>query len=186
MKPNRPAFKQIITILGMAVLLPMSMAHAQPAPSEHGGHGGHCRMADHDRRGGEMEPRGGMAGNHQPVPPFLRGIELTEAQNDAIFKLMHDQAPIMRDKEKSLRKAHEALHAMVRSGKYDETKAGALAQEIADSSGALSLLRARAEHEIYSLLTPEQRKKVNEAKDREDFRPAGDRATIMRPEARRL
>lgn len=167
MKTKRQSFKNLLAIASLSLALP-AMA-AQPGTDD----GGRC-----ERHGGEMGERGGpmmMPGDGMmgPMPPFLHGLNLTEEQRDAIFNITYKQALAMRDKEKSLHKAHEALHALVMSGKFDETKARSLAQEVADNLGAITLLRAKVESDIYAVLVPEQRKKIAEAKaqdGREEFR----------------
>lgn len=157
MNLHRPTLKQLLAIASLAVLLP-AMSQAQPSPDERGGH---CReMGGHSN---------GLMGEGGPATAFLHGLELTEAQRDAIFSILQNQAPAVRDKQKALHKAFEALHVQAKSDNYDEAKARELAQAVADSSGSLSLLRARAEHDIYTLLTAEQRKQVDERKG--GFRP---------------
>lgn len=99
-----------------------------------------------------------------PMPPFLHGIELTEAQHDAIFSILHADAPAVRERMKAVHNAHEALRALTMSGKYDEAKAKELAETAADNMAVLSLLRSRSESRIYALLTPEQRQETNKSK----------------------
>ncbi len=158
MKSRLQSLKQLLAIASLVAVLPAIAATGGPDE------GGRCH-----RHGGEMGGRammpddGAMAG----VPPFLHGLKLTDEQRDAIFNITYKQAPAMRDKEKSLRKAHEALHELTKSGRFDESRARSLAQEIADNLGAISLMRARAESEIYALLTPEQRKAIEEAREQD-------------------
>jgi Spy/CpxP family protein refolding chaperone len=155
MNLHRLTLKQLLAIASLAVLLP-AMSQAQPSPDERGSH---CH---------EMGGNGPM-GEGGPATAFLHGLELTEAQRDAIFNILQNQAPAVRDKQKALHKAFEALRVQAKSDNYDEAKAREQAQAVADSSGSLSLLRARAEHDIYTLLTTEQRKQVDERKG--GFRP---------------
>ncbi len=176
MKRNQPTIKHILAAAGIAALLPV-VALAQSGPDAPG----HChRGMDAEHRHGEMGEAGSM-------PPFLQGVELTEAQRDAVFNILHNQAPVVRDKQKALHKALEALHVLTLSdGKYDEAKSRSLAQEIADNSAALALLRSHAEHEVYALLTPEQRKQVGERRMKDGFHPAIASMGKARHEARAL
>jgi Spy/CpxP family protein refolding chaperone len=156
MKAKLQSFKQLLAIASFVVLPAMAAQAAQDEGRrcQHGGEmGGH---------GGPMMHGDDMMGS---VPPFLHSLNLTDEQRDAIFNITYKQAPVMREKGQSLSKAYEALHALVKSGKFDEARAKSLAQEIADNLGAITLLRAKAESDIYALLTPEQRKKIEEAKD---------------------
>lgn len=166
MRTKLQSFKHLLAIASFAAVLP---AMAAQAGSDEGGR---CQRHGEgmNGHGGRMMPGDGMMGH---IPPFLHGLKLTDEQRDAIFNITYKQAPIMRDKEKSLRKAHEAMRELARSGKFDEAKAKSLAQDIADNLGVISLMRARAESEIYAVLTPEQRKQIDEARgqDKDDFRP---------------
>lgn len=100
------------------------------------------------------------------MPPFLRGLDLTEAQRDQIFEIMHAQAPNVRQKSKVARAAHEALRDLAMSAQYDEGRARALATEEAKATADLTLMRVSSEHQIFALLTPGQRKSVQEQKAR--------------------
>ena len=97
---------------------------------------------------------------HQATPPFLRGITLSEAQQDQIFELMHKQAPSMREKAKASHLAMNELHQLSLSDNYDEARAKKLARSAADAHGEMALLRAQSEQKIIALLSPEQRKEV--------------------------
>jgi Spy/CpxP family protein refolding chaperone len=92
----------------------------------------------------------------------LRGLDLTEAQRDKIFDLSYKQMPTLRDKVKELRTAREELRTLSRTDAYDEAKVKALTEQAAGTMAELAQLHARTEHEIYSLLTPEQRKDLSE------------------------
>lgn len=96
-----------------------------------------------------------------PLPPFLRGINLTEEQLDKIFSIQHAQAPLLREKAKAAHKTHEELLVMVTSERYDEPTAKGLAETSARALADLGLLRATTDRQIYALLTAEQRAQVN-------------------------
>jgi Spy/CpxP family protein refolding chaperone len=135
-------------------------------------HGQHMPMGWHR---GPM----GMGAMGSPVPPFLRGIELTEAQQDKIFEIMHNLAPQMREKAKAAHKARKELHELATSQNYDESKAKSLADTLARSQADMMLMHIRADRQILALLTAEQRKQVDERRNRhmagghrEDGRPS--------------
>lgn len=106
----------------------------------------------------EGGPQGGAGMMHGPH--FLRGLGLTEAQQDSVFNLMHGQAPQMREQMKALRKAREALHAAARSDTFDEARATALAGDIARITSTIEVMHARMESAVWKLLTPEQRERA--------------------------
>ena len=95
-------------------------------------------------------------------PPFLAGLHLTEEQEDKVFAIVHAAAPALREQEKALRKAREALRDLNESPQYDESRVKGLADTAAKADSQLIVLRARTEHQILALLTPEQLKRVQE------------------------
>jgi Spy/CpxP family protein refolding chaperone len=75
--------------------------------------------------------------------------------------------PQMREKFKIVRKSHEDLRALTTSPQYDDAKAKALADAGARAMADIALLKARSEHDIYALLTPEQ--KAQAEKNQQNF-----------------
>ena len=108
-------------------------------------------------RGPGPGPRG--PGPHMGGPglPFLRGIDLSEAQEDRLFAIMHAQAPQLREQEKAERKALEALDTMRESGRVDDAKAAAQARALGQAIAAQELLRVRTAAQVMALLTQQQK-----------------------------
>ncbi|PKV44526.1 Spy/CpxP family protein refolding chaperone [Janthinobacterium sp. 61] len=104
----------------------------------------------------------------QGLPPFLHGIDLSEAQQDKVFAATYAQAPLLREQEKIAFKAHAQLRELAGSSAYDDAKASALASTAAQALAQISLLHARLEQQLLAVLTPEQRK---QAQQRRDSRP---------------
>ncbi len=104
----------------------------------------------------------GMGPEWGAPPPFLAGLSLTDDQQDKVFSILHAAAPAMHDQAKALRQAHAALRELNTAAQYDESRARALAETAARADSQLMLLRMRTEHDIYALLTPEQRKELEE------------------------
>jgi Spy/CpxP family protein refolding chaperone len=137
----------LASILGLSLPLLTHADPGPPAPAHQGMHGGHERP--------------GMV-DCQHKPRFLRGLELSEAQRDQIFHILHAQAPAMRDQFKQMRKTHEALAALALAPQFDENKARQLAADHAKVMATLSLMRTRTEHEIFQVLTPAQQQQVKQ------------------------
>ena len=108
-----------------------------------------------------------MEGPGEGLPPFLRGVELSEAQQDKVFAATYAQAPLLREQQKIAFKAHEQLRELASSNHYDDAKAVALANGAAQAMAKISLQHARLEQQLLAVLTPEQRKQV-EARREED------------------
>jgi Spy/CpxP family protein refolding chaperone len=129
----------------LAACLATAAAFGQSAPMPPGARqmDGPDARPEHSRRG--------------PGLPFLRGIDLSEAQQDRLFAIMHEGAPKHREHDKARRKASEALRAASNEGKFDEARASAAAQALGQAIAAEELLRARTEAQVLGLLTPQQR-----------------------------
>ncbi|WP_374359984.1 Spy/CpxP family protein refolding chaperone [Pseudoduganella danionis] len=133
---------------------------ARPGGAANGGH----NHADGPGPQGGMGPEHGhptmgeMGPGHRA--PFLHGIDLTEAQQDKVFAILHAQAPYLREQGKAAAKANEALRALGRAEQYDDAKAAALAKEAATAMSNIALQQVRTEQKLLAVLSAEQRKKL--------------------------
>ncbi len=119
--------------------------------------------------GPEFDSPGGGFG----APPYLAGLHLSDDQQDKVFAILYAAAPAMREQSKALRKAHEALRDLNESLQYDENRVKGLADGAAQADSQLTVLRVRTEHEIFALLTPEQRKQLEEHRHEREPRDQG-------------
>jgi Spy/CpxP family protein refolding chaperone len=97
-------------------------------------------------------------------PHFMHGLDLSEAQQDKVFTILHTQEPYVREQSRALRKAQEALDALGKAEKFDDAKAVSLAQAAAQAMSNLELQRVRTEQKLLGVLTPEQRKQMDQHK----------------------
>lgn len=104
----------------------------------------------------------GMGPGEDRWPPFLHGVKLTEDQDDKIFAITHAAAPALRDQFKAVRKSSEALRELGRSSQFSVDTATSLAQARGKAESQLSLLRVRMEHDVYAVLTAEQRTQIGD------------------------
>ena len=127
--------------------------------------------------GGPMMPgeRGGPGGHG--MIPFLHELNLSEAQQDKVFDILHALEPQMRDKAKAVRKARHELHEMSLSDTFDEARARTLADSAARAEADMALLRARSTQQVLAVLTPEQRKQAAELKQHFESRRTDDEGT---------
>lgn len=102
--------------------------------------------------------------------PFLHGIELSESQEDKLFQLMHSQEPYLREQRRAQERAMRALHDMRDADKFDDAGAARLAQSAAQAQANLTLAHIRTHQKVLSLLTPEQRKQLDERKAARPYR----------------
>jgi protein CpxP len=153
MKP----FRSTAIVLAAAMLAAVPAAFAESPPPGHG-----------IDRGAQDGPDAGPGPGDRRGPgghglPFLRGVELTEAQQDRLFAILHAQAPQLREQDKIEDKAHAALRAMADAGDYSEAKAVGHAKALGQAIAARELLRVRTGAQVMALLTAEQRAQVRRA-----------------------
>lgn len=164
--------RRFLGIAGIALAIPLGAAAFQ------GQSGGHPGCGDFAGRGGH-----GMGG--EMMPPHLRGLNLTEAQRDKVFEIMHAQAPVMRDKAKAVRKAEDDLRALTAAADFSDAKAHSLADAAAQAMSDMMLARAKGERQVFEVLTAEQRTQLADMKASGDSgRTRGDGARGMGGESR--
>lgn len=164
------AFRRILLTASIALFVPLS-GQAQPIPDDLAGPywsqllAWHCDFGCGAPLNGSAEmpwfsPGFARPADEMPPVPMLRGLTLTESQRDKVFMIFHAQAPTLRENIKAARRAHEDLRQLALSAQFDQAKAISLADSCARLIGTLALLRAEGEHEIYALLTEEQRRQL--------------------------
>ena len=173
--------KRLVVGAALAMALPLA-AYAQSAPPagpgtdgprpEHRWHGegGEHRgmegrgMEGHGQEGHGMH-HGGMHGHrHGGMMRLLHGVKLTDAQRDKMFAIHHAMEPQVYEKFKILRKSHEDLRGAATSANYDEARVKAAIEAGARAKADLELMHVRAEHEVFAMLTPEQKAQVEQNK----------------------
>jgi Spy/CpxP family protein refolding chaperone len=152
----KPYFRNLVIAGGLATALGGAAALAQDREAQ--GRGGmHAAQGVH-QGGGER---------------WLRGLDLTDAQRDQVFKIYHEQAPAMREHANAARAASRELRSAARSPNFDRARARALADQQAKALAEMAFLRAEATSRVVALLTPEQRQKLQELRERAPRRGRG-------------
>jgi len=164
MKTSKPNVRNILlaAVLALPLLATAGEMGVDQPPAPPGEHG---------LRGPGHEGRGPFPFDAPGRPPFFRGLELSEAQEDQIFAILHAEAPYLRDQFKAAGKAREALRALAASDKYDDARAAALAKDAATAEANIALQHVRTQQKLLAVLTPEQRKQQAEEKPRHPQRP---------------
>ena len=113
---------------------------------------------------------------------LLQGLNLSEAQRDRVFAIMHAQAPALREQGKAVRKAREEMCALTFSGEFDEGRARAAAQKASQAMADMAMLRARTHNEVFKVLTPEQQAQLRARLERRhDHGPGMQHPGMHRP-----
>ncbi len=144
----------ILAAAGIAAAAPAFAEPTRPIPGQH--------APDAGPGPGERHGPGGPPSRHSGIPglPFLGGVELSEAQQDRLFAILHAEAPQLREQDKIEDKAHAALRAMADAGEFDEARAAKHAAALGQAVAARAVLRLRTASQVMSLLTPEQRARI--------------------------
>jgi periplasmic protein CpxP/Spy len=151
-KISFPYFKRILAAAVLALAAPLTVS-AAPGPQ------GECPGMDvHGPQGGGHGAEAGRA----PLAG-LRGINLSEAQRDKIFEILHAQEPAMRERAKAELKANEELRKLATAPDYNEARVRALSETIGKAAAESALARVKTDRQIAEVLTPEQRKQLAEA-----------------------
>jgi protein CpxP len=137
---------------------PMPHRHGHGMHSEHGrhGHGGHSAQAGRHGGDGMMMPGAGM----------LRDLDLSEAQRDRVFSILHAQAPQLRNQMREARQARQALQQLALAGELDEAKLQEAAQRASRAGADLAVLRTRTQNALYKELTAEQQSRLKARMER--------------------
>jgi Spy/CpxP family protein refolding chaperone len=174
MKTSKPSVRNVLlaVVLAMPLFAMGGAARADETgagepPMPHGERG--PRGPEHDGPGFGPGPGGPQFGPGRP--PSFRGLDLSEAQQDQIFAILHAEAPYLREQFKAAGKAREALHALATADKYDDAKAAVLARDAASADANIALQHVRTQQKLLAVLTPEQRKKQAEETPRHPQRP---------------
>ncbi len=134
-----PSIKQLLAISALAIALPFSA-------SSYAESGKHCNH--HDNKGGHGYKHSGHSGQ-AGMPHHFKALNLTQDQQDKVFAIMHEQAPV---------------RTLAQADKFDEAKAQQLADQLGQLEKEKTLSRIKTEAKINALLTPEQRQKAREFK----------------------
>lgn len=144
-----------LMVAGLALAIPLG-AQARPMMME--GQGARECPMQMGKYAGQGMRYGGLGG--------LRGLDLSETQSDQIFALMHAQAPLMREQAKLARNAQRELQALTQAATFDLQRAKELADASALARSEMIQMRARNQHAVMRILTPEQRQMWLERTDR--------------------
>lgn len=146
------------TLLAAACI---TMAATGIAVAEQGANGdkaGYCSKGHHKNRH--------HAGTHGfGQPQFLHGIKLTTEQEDKIFALHHAEIPKVREQMKQRQALHQEMKQVSQAAQFDESKAKAIADKLANLEKEGALNRARAENKMLAILTLEQREQALKNKE---------------------
>ncbi len=143
----------LLTVLFSVAVLAVGEATAEPGSSHFG------------RPGAGYEGFGHGPG--RMLPMLLRSAELNPEQSAKVKDLVDSRRPAFEKLFDKLRRAHEGVADLIfSSGELDATALDAQVDEVGAARTALMREGIKTAVEVRTLLSPEQRAKVAEAKDR--------------------
>ena len=160
-----PDLKRLIIVASLALAFPLGALADSPGDAGPGG-GGPGPRHEHEMPGCGMPPgmghdgMFGVFGGHGGFDGGLHRLDLTDAQDDKIFAILHAQAPQARELHKAIGKAHRALHELGMAATYDDAKAKSLSDTLGKAIAESALLHERTHRQILDVLTPEQRQQL--------------------------
>ena len=131
------------------------------------GEGGPAKPAAAGQRG-ELRGAGKEAGGR--LHGLREELNLTPEQKQQIGKILKEQKDGIVAAAKDLHAKRQALREAIRAEQVDEQKIRAAADALGKSIANAAVLRAQCRHEIYAVLTPEQRAKLDKAAEEAEKR----------------
>ncbi len=91
-------------------------------------------------------------------------LNLTAEQQEKVKEFKKQSKNSMKESYKQLKDLHNQIDALVTADKIDETKLDGLINQINQIRGAMLKNRIMIQHQVYTILTPEQKTKFQELK----------------------
>src|SRR5207245_11398265 len=97
-------------------------------------------------------------------------LDLTDAQQSQIKDILAKERPTIQPLTDQLRQSHHELRQIAESGNFDEAKVRSLAAQQSQTLTELIVQKTRIESDLFQLLTPEQKTKMQEFMNRHEQR----------------
>jgi len=132
-----------------------------------------CTGAFGQRGGGPPE---GFGGGHARM---FRNLDLTDEQRTEIRKILETERSIMKPVHQELRGNRQALDEATKDGQFNEAQVTALAEKQGDLMAQMIVSRERVQSQIWQFLTPEQREKLAQWREKHTGGPGQEGAGPM-------
>ena len=86
----------------------------------------------------------------------MHHLDLSEAQEDSVFRIMHGREPALRDQFKQVTASRAALRSSSLTVGTDPAQLQSLASAAGQADAALALLMAQTDQQLLAVLTPAQ------------------------------
>ena len=143
--------QQNLAIISL-IAAPLFALAATSSDAESGSRCGQDREHEAGRHRGPGMAEHGM--HHR-----LSQLDLTAQQQDQIKQIFDQQKPAREEKMHAMRGSMMALKKATQADAYDHNQVQEIANQQAKLQADLIMLRADTRHQVYAVLTPEQRQK---------------------------
>jgi Spy/CpxP family protein refolding chaperone len=96
----------------------------------------------------------------------LRGLDLTDTQREQVRAILRGQAGSLQERMQAARSAREELRALALSPNFDSGRARDFADAAAKAQADIAVMRAESMSKVVALLTPEQRARLEQRRQR--------------------
>jgi len=117
-------------------------------------------------------PRHGFGGG-QFLGGMAKHLNLTDEQKAEIRKILEAERELMKPVHEQLRENRQALNEVTKDGQFNEAQVTKLAEQQGDLVAQTIVSRERVQAQIWQLLTPEQREKASQVRERTKDRMQG-------------
>lgn len=122
----------------------------------------------HSVRASEMR-RYGMFGGHA-MHFFSNYLDLTDAQQAQVKQILAKDQPALQPLEQQMHQSRQQMRQLIESGAFDDAKARTLASQQTQTMTELTVQRAHMFSDLYQVLTPDQKTKLDNFFDRHEQR----------------
>jgi len=100
---------------------------------------------------------GGAQAQQAGPPAWLQRLDLTDAQQEAIFQIFYRLTPVIRERLQASRRAHEELEELAIAASLDSDRGREAFDQETQALAEVAELRMQAMRRVFELLTSEQR-----------------------------
>lgn len=150
MNISRKHFLIISLVVASSLTFAAATSYAEP--------GSRCGQDQAHEAGWHHGP--GMAEHY--MHHRLSQLDLTAQQHDQIKQIFDQQKPAREEKMHAMHESMMALRKATQAEPYDRNQVQEVANQQAKLQADLIVLRADTMHQVYAVLTPEQRKKLED------------------------
>ena len=140
-------------LLIFATCLFMSSPHASAEPRDHGMHYKQNGVGEYKKHGKHHDK-------------WLKKLDLSEEQRQQVKAISDELKPQLKEKKAELKDVSKQIRKLAMSDNYDEGQVNDLADRKGDIVAELTKLKAAKKARIYALLTPEQKEKLADLREK--------------------